>query len=128
MTILPIVVSWFLTLGYVPEMHEHISNPIDTNIYMKQATMAQIGLSFETQDNRFKVYTDIKNYQYAKSLVSFSPFRIDYSIGAQFNVNNSLHLNIDHECMHPVMSHSVIDYPYGSGITTLSLTLKGSTR
>lgn len=121
MTVLPLVVSWFLTLGYVPEMCDGIAA-------MSNATTAQIGLSFETQDARFKVYTDMQNFQYAKSPTSFSPFRIDYSIGAQFNVTNSLHLNIDHECVHPVSSHNKLEYNYAGGITVLSLTIKGSNR
>lgn len=125
MTVFPLVMSWLLTLGYVPEMQ-------DTVAAMSNATTAQIGLSFETQDNRFKVYTDMQSFQYAKSPVRFSPFRIDFSIGAQFNVIDAdtmtLHLNIDHECVHPVSSHNKLEYYYSGGITVLSLTIKGSTR
>lgn len=138
MTVLPLVVSWFLTLGYVPEMQDQISSS-DTIIYqtasetMYQATTTKIGLSFETQDARFKVYTDIQSFQYAKSPVRFSPFRIDFSIGAQLNITDpsdamTLHLNIDHECVHPVSSHNKLEYNYAGGITVLSLTVKGSSR
>ena len=131
MTVLPLVVSWFLTLGYVPEMQDTIAS-------MSNATTAQIGLSFETQDNRFKVYTDIQSFQYAKSPVRFNPFRIDFSIGAQLNITDpsdavasdtmTLHLNIDHECVHPVSSHNKLEYKYAGGITVLSLTIEGSNK
>lgn len=126
MTVFPLIVSWFLTLGYVPEM-------CDATAAMSNATTAQIGLSFETQDNRFKVYTDMQSFQYAKSPVRFSPFRIDFSIGAQFNITDpsdttTLHLNIDHECIHPVVSNNKLEYRYSGGITVLSLTIKGSSR
>lgn len=130
MNIFPLVMLWFLTLGYVPEMGNRVAT---TGLNIKDTTTAQIGLSFETQDARFKVYTDMQSFQYAKSPTSFSPFRIDYSIGAQFNINDpsdtmSLHLNIDHECVHPVMSRNKLEYYYSEGITVLSLTIKGSTR
>jgi len=127
MIVFPLVMSWFLTLGYVPEMNN------GTELNIKDTTTAQIGLSFETQDARFKVYTDIQSFQSVKNPTSFSPFRIDFSIGAQFNINDpldtmALHLNIDHECAHPVSSHNKLEYNYAGGITVLSLTIEGSTR
>ena len=138
MTVLPLVVSWFLTLGYVPEMHDQIgsSDPVvyqSASEIMHQATTAKIGLSFETQDARFKIYTDMQSFQYALSPVRFSPFRLDFSIGAQLNITDpsdtmALHLNIDHECVHPVASHNKLEYNYAGGIIVLSLTIKGSSR
>lgn len=132
MTVFPLVISWFLTFGYVPTMCDAANgNPVkidDSRI----ATVAQIGLSAETNDGLFKVYTDIENFQYApdgSSGVNFSPFRINYSIGFQIQPNEHIRFNIDHRCDHPTTSKTSgrLPYRYNSEITTISVTLSGKT-
>ena len=132
MTVFPLVISWFLTLGYVPQMADFVEGKtaeIDGN---RVATVAQIGLSASTDDELFTVYTDMKNFQYIPGSAGegFSPFRIDYSIGFQIKPNENIRFNIDHECDHAVQTKTMTagDYRYGSNLTTISVTLSGQTR
>ena len=132
MTVFPLVISWFLTFGYVPQMADHVENKtaeIDGN---RVATVAQIGLSASTEDELFTIYTDMENFQYIPRSVGegFHPFRIDYSIGLQIKPNNNIRFNIDHECDHAVQTRmmSAGDYRYGSSLTTITVTLSGRAR
>lgn len=132
MTVFPLVISWFLTFGYVPQMADHVGGKtaeIDSN---RVATVAQVGLSVSTEDELFTLYTDMKNFQYIPGSVGqgFSPFRIDYSIGLQIKPNENIRFNIDHECDHAVQTKTMTagDYRYGSNLTTISVTLSGQTR
>ena len=55
MTVFPLVISWFLTFGYVPEMADFVdvkTAEIDSG---RIATVAQIGLSASTEDELFTV-------------------------------------------------------------------------
>ena len=79
MTVFPLIVSWFLTFGYVPEMTDTVQGSrieIDEN---RIATFAQIGISASTQDGLFTLYTDVESFQYAPDGrgSKFRPFRID---------------------------------------------------
>ncbi len=132
MTVFPLVISWFLTFGYVPQMADSVngrSTEIDNN---RIATVAQIGLSASTEDELFTVYTDMQNFQYVPGGVGhgFSPFRIDYSIGLQIKPNNNIRFNIEHECDHAVQVKTTAagGYRYGSNLTTISVTLSGKTK
>ena len=132
MTVFPLVISWFLTFGYVPEMADHVESKtaeIDNN---RVATVAQIGLSASTDDELFTVYTDMQNFQYAPDGRGgkFRPFRIDYSIGFQIKPNDNIRFNIEHECDHAVQNKTMSagEYRYGSNLTTVSVTLSGQTR
>jgi hypothetical protein len=131
MTVFPLVISWFLTLGYVPTMTESTNNnPVHLD-KDRVATVAQIGLSAETTDGLFKIYTDIENFQYAfhKGTPNFDPFRINYSIGFEIKPNENIRFNIDHQCDHPTTSKTsgMLGYRYNSEITTISVTLSGKT-
>jgi len=79
MTVFPLVISWFLTFGYVPTMSESANGNLVKIDDSRIATVAQIGLSAETNDGGlFKVYTDIENFQYApdgSGGANFSPLR-----------------------------------------------------
>lgn len=132
MTVFPLVISWFLTLGYVPQMTDLVESEaveIDGN---RVATVAQIGLSASTEDELFTIYTDMENFQYIPISAGkgFSPFRIDYSIGFQIKPNESIRFNIEHECDHAVQTNPTapFDYHYASGLTTISVTLSGRAR
>ena len=132
MTVFPLVISWFLTFGYVPEMADFVESKtakIDSN---RVATVAQIGLSASTDDELFTIYTDMKNFQYAPGALGqgFRPFRIDYSIGFQIKPNDNIRFNIEHECDHAVQTKTNVagDYRYGSNLTTISVTLSGQTK
>jgi hypothetical protein len=132
MTVFPLVVSWFLTFGYVPQMTDSVngrSTGIDNN---RVATVAQIGLSASTEDELFTIYTDMQNFQYAPdgNGGKFKPFSIDYSIGFQIKPNDNIRFNIEHECDHPVQNKTMTagDYRYGSNLTTITVTLSGKTK
>ncbi len=133
MTVFPLVISWFLTFGYVPTMSESANGNLVKIDDSRIATVAQIGLSAETNDGGlFKVYTDNENFQYApdgSAGANFSPFRINYSIGFQIQPNEHIRFNIDHECDHPTTGKPSgrLGYKYNSEITTISVTLSGKT-
>jgi hypothetical protein len=132
MTVFPLVISWFLTFGYVPEMADFVevkTAEIDSG---RIATIAQIGLSASTEDELFTVYTDMQNFQYAPDGKGskFRPFRIDYSIGFQIKPSNNIRFNIEHECDHAVQIKTNVagEYRYGSNLTTITVTLSGQTK
>lgn len=132
MTVFPLVISWFLTFGYVPEMSDFVEGKTAEIDSGRIATVAQIGLSASTDDELFTIYTDMKNFQYAPGALGqgFRPFRIDYSIGFQIKPSNNIRFNIEHECDHAVQIKTNVagDYRYGSNLTTISVTLSGQTK
>ena len=133
MTVFPLVISWFLTLGYVPTMTESVEDSVIRIDDSRIATVAQIGISVSTEDDLFTIYTDVENYQYAfanGNIFSFAPFRTDYSFGLQVKPNDNIRFNVDHECDHPVSSSKRGDlaYEYISSKTTVSVTVSGKSR
>lgn len=132
MTVFPLVISWFLTFGYVPEMADFVESKMAEIDSGRIATVAQIGLSASTEDELFTIYTDMKNFQYAPVALGqgFSPFLIDYYIGFQIKPNENIRFNIEHECDHAVQIKTMTagDYRYGSNLTTITVTLSGNTR
>lgn len=76
-----IVLSWFLTLGWVPNQYEFLG-PSSLEINAGDlASTANMGFSVSF-DDRLTIHTDIKSYQFSipKSLY-FAPYRVDYTIG-----------------------------------------------
>ena len=133
MTVFPLVISWFLTFGYEPTMGESVNGNAIHLDKSRIATVAQIGLSASTDNELFTIYTDIENFQYApdgNNGASFSPFRINYSIGLEIKPNDNIRFNIDHQCDHPTTSKTsgLLPYRYNSEITTISVTLSGQTK
>ena len=131
MTVFPLIVSWFLTFGYVPQMDESVSNRWVQLDDSRIATVAQLGLAASTEDGRVTIYGDVENFQYvSKNSVGFNPFRIDYSIGVQFQVNDYIKINLDHECDHQVSSYSngKLDFNYASNQTKFTVTIHGKTK
>lgn len=131
MNIFPLIISWFLTIGYVPTMSDSVGyNNIKIN-KGKIATVAQIGISAETQNGAFEIYTDMENYQYApaeKEALYFEPIRINYSIGVKIKPTDWIIFNIDHQCDHPITSYAsgFLPYHYNSAITKITVTFSGS--
>lgn len=132
MNLFPLLISWFLTFGYVPQMCDSVNQEY-VSIYKNEiATVAQIGLSAETNNKYFEVYTDIENYQYSnikRNSVSFAPFRVNYSIGFNFKPSENMMFSIDHQCDHPVTFYTsgYLEYPYDAAITKMTVTLHGVT-
>ena len=131
MNIFPLIISWFLTIGYVPMMSDGVAHnniSIDPN---ETATVAQIGISAKTQNGAFEIYTDMENYQYApaeKEALYFEPIRINYSIGVKIKPTDWIMFNIDHQCDHPITSYAsgFLPYHYNSAITKITVTFSGS--
>lgn len=131
MNLFPLVISWFLTFGYVPQMADFVEGKTAEIDGSRVTTVAKIGLSASTEDELFTVYTDIENFQYIPGArgQGFRPFRVDYSIGIQIKPNNNIRFNIEHECDHAVQNKTMSagKYRYGSNLTTISVTLSGET-
>ena len=85
MTVFPLVISWFLTLGYVPQMDEFVDYRGASLDSDRIATVAQIGLSVSTEDELFTIYTDMESFQYIPGSAGegFSPFPIKQDGSAQ---------------------------------------------
>ena len=104
-----LVVSWFLALGWVPEQGTGVHGRTEILEAGRVATVAQIGIDAEIY-KRFHVFADFENYQYFDNKVFFDPYRIDYSIGASFQVNEWVSITLDHECDHPVNANTFTSY------------------
>ena len=77
MTVFPLVISWFLTFGYVPANGRILLEVKQQNRQQSPwQPVAQIGLSASTDDELFTIYTDMKNFQYAPGALGqgFRPF------------------------------------------------------
>jgi hypothetical protein len=123
------VMSWFLTVGFVPDMQDTSKgrlSEIDTEYV---ATVAEIGLSVTAWD-RLTLSASMENYQYFVGEASFKPFRIDYKAGAYFKISENITVCAEHECDHPVSyrTNGQLDYDYLSNQTRFSVTIKGSSR
>ena len=132
--VFPLIVSWFLTFGYVPSMADGVDTEIVRLDPSRIATVAQLGFSVATADELFRVYTDVESFQYIPDgrahNVNFHPIRVDYSIGFEIRPSENFRINIDHECDHPIVSrpNGRPEYRYGSEVTKITFTLQGKTK
>lgn len=98
-----LVISWFLTLGIMPD-HSYGMNG-QTNWYAYEGSQPtftqQLGLRFDVAEF-FAVYTDIKIYDKSqKDSWTFSPYQSDFYIGAEFYWRG-FKLGFKHLCQHPI--------------------------
>lgn len=125
-----LVVSWFLTFGYVPVVADVTANSgVSSEEFTKTATIADVGLKITAFDDLF-FYTSITSYQYAIKLTEFCPFSISYKIGVGYDLNKNIRFNLDHVCQHPVVPNQYdnnvkIKYNYNHYETKLTITLHG---
>jgi len=96
MTFPIIAVSWFLTLGFIPDSLERL----DQNVITSERVFTQT-LGLEAKLGVFTLSTDIKNYT-ELDLPYFLPYRVDYSIKAEVG-NDRMSAGISHYCDHPVI-------------------------
>jgi hypothetical protein len=99
-----VVVSWFLTLGIVPQQSLSINNSrayIDSD---RVATVAEIGLKAVMWD-KLVLQTSVENYQYKADSgeLGFYPYRVDYKFDVGYMMNKNISFWINHECDHPVV-------------------------
>jgi hypothetical protein len=118
------LISWFLTLGYVPLMNDTVRTDragIDTAEFN---TVAEIGLRADIW--RFSVHTSWASYQSnIAGTLYFAPFRADFRVGADFTVTRNILISFNHECDHAVYSNTYNRYPYGMNATSISITFHG---
>jgi len=124
---LPLVFSWFLTLGYVPEMTENVATAEAVICSEDAATLAEIGLAAEWRG--FTIEGWVATYQLFEAGSTFKPFRADYKFGVRYDYR-FLTIGIEHECDHPVVSLYSYDskFQYLSSQTKIYATIRGSTR
>jgi hypothetical protein len=124
-----LVISWFLTLGYVPQMNVNLGNQYQVLNSEQIATVAEIGVKADY--HMFSVYGSMENYQYKqKDNFGFSPFRIDYTFGCSLAINSHVKLIFEHECDHSVnsLANNKSDSSYGSAYTVVKVEFSGSTK
>lgn len=99
-----LVFSWALTLGLVPQQQDLVDTTlvqIDSN---KIATVATLELGVTAWD-RLHVFTEVETFQYAnEGSLAFSPYRADYTFGADFYISKMMLLGLVHECDHAVVN------------------------
>lgn len=125
-----IVLMWFLTFGYVPEMADVVN---ESYVIINQDsinTVAQFGL--EASAGPVTFFTDMENYQYwggKENTTTFYPYRIDYTIGVTIEATDWLSFTAEHTCIHPIVIDNVkgVEYNYGSSVTKFTATIRGST-
>jgi len=122
-----IVIGWFLTFGVVPLQNEMIGASQFSVESGRITTMANVGLE-ATIDDRFRVYTELDNYQYKASGLYFNPYRIDYTIGAEFRVNKYISLFANHRCIHEVKYTTEQTPGFSENETKLYVTFHGESK
>ncbi len=88
---------WFLTLGFQPFNQTKLN---DLTVETTNTFTQQLGVEFYL-GTYGKIYTDIEVYDTPVTLFSWSPYRIDFSIGAELKYM-FLSLGVYHECDHDV--------------------------
>lgn len=116
-----LVLSWALTLGYVPTQ-SNIAGDQYTRIEQgKIATVSTIDFGV-TAWNRLKIYSQIETFQYLNpTYTGFNPYRTDYIFGIDYYISKNITLGIIHECDHPVVSYYDMkaDYQFLSSETKI---------
>jgi hypothetical protein len=123
-----ILVSWFLSFGYVPQLTESVEQTTTTLETQYIPTVAEIGLRADY--HLLSVYGSVETYQYYFDTLSFAPFRADYKIGAELRIAEGITAVIEHECDHAVVSSrsGKSSNTYGSMNTKMVLRLSGSSK
>ena len=138
--LLPIIISWSLSLGYVHEMADitgigknaagpSITAIRDENGNQRFSTVSDLYLS--ASYGKATVYTSFESFQfwmYPERRFNFSPFRAGYTIGGKIDLTENITLDAWHKCEHPVIPdlNGKADYAYNAGQTRFAVTVKGS--
>lgn len=104
------IVSWGIWFGFVPREGAVMYCGKDLLEYERPGTVAGLSLSVET--GRFTVFTDMESFQIPREMEGFTPYRIDYTIGASVRVTKNVDLVVNHECDHPVTSSNKEEGPF----------------
>jgi hypothetical protein len=126
-----LVLSWALTVGYVPAQYEILTSPLNTDTVENLrsgliATSAELGVNAEILKH-FRLSASCETYQYLMpELFGFAPYRADYVFGAAIFADN-IELGLRHECDHGVNS-GPIEGHYASLETQFYLKISGTTK
>lgn len=123
---LPLVFSWFLTFGYIPEMSENVIDSEAIVVSEDSATIAEVGLSAEWRG--FELSGSVATYQFfAPEYFRFFPYRADYKIGLSYTYRY-ITIGIEHECDHPIISNRDYSsrFDYLSSQTRIYATIRGA--
>jgi hypothetical protein len=116
-----LVISWFLSFGWVPEQVDGIG-PL--SLTRNNTTFAEIGISGEMAD-RLTISASVETFQaLPKESAYFAPYLANYRIGASLRIIDGITLNADHLCTHPVLS-SQPSYLKSGGMTRVYLKIEG---
>lgn len=102
-----LVLSWTLSLGYLPAQIETYDHPGLGDSYTVDRSGAFVqdlgleALAFE----HLRAWTNIRTYEEQAAPLAYAPFRADYSIGLEV-LAGPVVLGIRHECAHPVVSRT----------------------
>ncbi|MFA5130507.1 MAG: hypothetical protein WC477_06385 [Patescibacteria group bacterium] len=124
-----LIVTWFLAFGYVPEQVESVRG-VSLEIPNEYAiTNTQVGIAMTAFD-RFCVFADIETFQFLDiqgnyTGGAFSPYRADYTIGAEFYFSDNIKIIASHECDHMVSLRA--SDGYDSSETKVMIRINGKT-
>lgn len=99
-----LVVSWFLSLGIMPDYMIGLNGQTNYYAYEESAVTftQQIGLRLDVA-GFFGVFTDIRIYDRPPSdSWTFSPYQSDFMIGAELYWKG-FKLGVKHLCQHPIV-------------------------
>lgn len=123
----PIVFSWFVTAAVLVQDDGSVSG-LGSAAYLGTIPgfYTDIGVS-ALVFGMFEVGGDVRTYETKDAEgVFFDPFRANYSVWGAFNLGPA-RLEIRHECDHPVFSNADPPYVWIRNVTSISVTIRGST-
>jgi hypothetical protein len=123
-----LILSWFLTVGVLPEQYGYIDFGDDLlSLAATETTYTtELGLRAEAFDC-LRAWGSANVYEYHREGLAFQPFRADFTIGAAVYWG-PLELSIEHECDHPVVFERG-NYPQVMVVeTAVKLALTGEIR
>lgn len=122
-----LIISWFLTVGFMPQNTEVFSVG-ETTIYTDHpnAMYQTIGLEALAFDH-LRIWSDIRTYEHTTNGYQYYPFRSDYQIGLDL-LAGPVTIGVKHECDHPVIWNQAQDLGYLNMQTEVFVRIKGSTK
>jgi len=115
-----LLLSLAISMGYMPQNVQIIDYSMFEQPCFTQ-TVEVSGLVAE----HLNVYGSVRTYDFNGHGLSFSPFRADYSIGAEL-LWRDFSLGVRHECDHPVIyDMGAQQLGYGGNATEIYLSFKG---
>ncbi len=112
-----LLLSLMLGVSWVPQNQQYLNGNVISNSCFKQDIQIEALVA-----DVLNVYSTTTIWDYARSAVSFTPFRADFTIGAELRWK-WFSLGVSHLCAHPVI-YNVEGQPLGYGANTTELYLR----